>query len=95
MRVETPASLQEALELMASNDDPVIPVAGGTDLLVSWHHQKKTDLHLLDLSQIRPDGSSPSLSKPPARSAPSRSRPGARGPATSPTPRRPPTASRC
>ena len=53
MRVETPATLQEALELMASAENPPTPVAGGTDLLVCWHHQRKTDLHLLDLSRIR------------------------------------------
>ncbi len=53
MYVDTPATLTEALELMASADKPLTPVAGGTDLLVSWHHRDKSNLRLLDLSRIR------------------------------------------
>src|SRR5437879_5978257 len=32
---------------------PLTPIAGGTDLLVSWHHRAKDDLALLDLSRLR------------------------------------------
>ena len=31
---------------------PPTPIAGGTDLLVSWHHSRKDDLALLDLSLL-------------------------------------------
>jgi len=31
---------------------PPTPVAGGTDLLVSWHHKLKENLDLLDLSRL-------------------------------------------
>lgn len=51
MRVLTPNSLAEALDLMAGSPTP-LPVAGGTDLLVSWHHKPKTDMTLLDLSRL-------------------------------------------
>lgn len=37
---------------MAATPAPT-PIAGGTDLLVSWHHKQKEDLTLLDLSQLR------------------------------------------
>ena len=50
MRVVTPTSLEQALELLAA--EPLTPIAGGTDLLVSWHHQIKDDLNLLDLSRL-------------------------------------------
>ena len=52
MQVQTPTSLAEALELMAAADRPLTPVAGGTDLLVCWHHQIKDAWHLLDLSRL-------------------------------------------
>ncbi len=51
MRVLTPKSLDEALGLMAGSPTPT-PVAGGTDLLVSWHHRAKETLALLDLSRL-------------------------------------------
>lgn len=56
MRVLSPKSLDEALHLLASEraaGGGVRPIAGGTDLLVSWHHQPKDDLTLLDLSGLR------------------------------------------
>lgn len=56
MRVYSPKSLDEALELMAAEgtaEGGLTPIAGGTDMLVSWHHQPKDDLKLLDLSPLR------------------------------------------
>lgn len=53
MRVLSPATLAEALEMLAAAKRPLTPVAGGTDLLVCWHQQPKDDLHLLDLSRLR------------------------------------------
>src|SRR5207237_59937 len=46
----TPSSLDQALGMMAER--PLTPIAGGTDLLVSWHHRTKNDLALLDLSPL-------------------------------------------
>ncbi|MCK4343331.1 MAG: FAD binding domain-containing protein [Phycisphaerae bacterium] len=53
MHVYTPTSLDEALELLANAARPLTPIAGGTDLLVSWHQQAKDDLDLLDISHLR------------------------------------------
>ena len=53
MQVLRPTSLAEALDMMAAADRPLTPIAGGTDLLVSWHHRVKDDLRLLDLSRLR------------------------------------------
>ena len=39
--------------MLSHADTPLMPVAGGTDLLVSWHHQVKDDWNLLDLSNLR------------------------------------------
>lgn len=39
--------------MMAEADRPVTPIAGGTDLLVSWPHVVKDELQLLDLSSLR------------------------------------------
>jgi CO/xanthine dehydrogenase FAD-binding subunit len=52
VRVVTPKSLDEALDLLATAAEPLTPIAGGTDLLVSWHHQVKDRLNLLDLSRL-------------------------------------------
>lgn len=51
MQVFSPNSLDEALDLMSRVPTP-IPVAGGTDLLVSWHHKPKDDWSLLDLTRL-------------------------------------------
>lgn len=56
MNVYRPAELDEALERMASRPvgDPLLPVAGGTDLLVHWpqrldeHERDVLDLQALD-----------------------------------------------
>jgi CO/xanthine dehydrogenase FAD-binding subunit len=53
LRVLSPSTLAEALEMLSAAEHPLTPVAGGTDLLVCWHHQPKDDLHLLDLSRLR------------------------------------------
>lgn len=44
--------MKTALDLMADSAPPPTPIAGGTDLLVSWHHRLKDDLALLDLSLL-------------------------------------------
>ncbi len=51
MQVHRPYTLHDALALMAATPTPT-PIAGGTDLLVSWHHKPKEKLALLDLSQL-------------------------------------------
>jgi CO/xanthine dehydrogenase FAD-binding subunit len=51
--VYRPTTLDEALELLATAERPLTPIAGGTDLLVWWHHQTKGNLYLLDLSALR------------------------------------------
>ena len=53
MQVLTPKTLDEALELLAAEGRSLTPIAGATDLLVSWHHQPKNDLRLLDLTPLR------------------------------------------
>jgi CO/xanthine dehydrogenase FAD-binding subunit len=55
MHVLTPTTLDAALAMLATAPAPLTPIAGGTDLLVSWPHQPKRDLVLLDLSRL--DGS--------------------------------------
>lgn len=52
MKISTPANLDEALRMMASEPTALTPVAGGTDLLVSWHHRPKDDAHFLDLTRV-------------------------------------------
>ena len=53
MQVLSPTSLSEALDMLAGGGR-LTPVAGGTDLLVSWHHHVKDDWTLLDLSRLHP-----------------------------------------
>ena len=52
MQIHRPTTLNHALDLMADSAPPPTPIAGGTDLLVSWHHLPKNDLALLDLSLL-------------------------------------------
>lgn len=52
MRLLTPRSVDDALDMMAGQDRPLTPIAGGTDLLVSWPHVIKDELQLLDLSPL-------------------------------------------
>lgn len=56
MRIVRPANLDEALTILssASADAPVTPIAGGTDLCVSWHARDKGDWRLLDMSRLAP-----------------------------------------
>lgn len=51
MQVLQPATVEEALQMMAQKPPPV-PLAGGTDLLVGWHHQDKRNWRLLDLGGL-------------------------------------------
>jgi CO/xanthine dehydrogenase FAD-binding subunit len=53
MKVLQPSTLDEALDMMATADTELTPIAGGTDLLVSWNHIDKSGLHLLDLTRLR------------------------------------------
>ncbi|MFH1420111.1 MAG: FAD binding domain-containing protein [Planctomycetota bacterium] len=52
MEVFQPSSLAEALDLMASADEPLTPIAGGTDLFAGWHRVDKDGLRLLNLSRL-------------------------------------------
>lgn len=55
MQVVRPRTLDEALGTLAAaadRGDVLRPVAGATDLLVSWHQQPKDDVRLLDLSPL-------------------------------------------
>ncbi len=50
MRVLTPATLDEALVMLA--EGAATPAAGCTDLFVSWPHHDHTSLTMLDLSRL-------------------------------------------
>jgi CO/xanthine dehydrogenase FAD-binding subunit len=63
VRVLTPATLDESLTMLADHGGRVRPVAGGTDLMVSWHHRVKDDWLLMDLSRLRPSMSSISVNE--------------------------------
>lgn len=53
MSVVLPSSTAHALELLATARDPLIPMAGGTDLLVHWPQQLEAhDRDYLDLSAL-------------------------------------------
>jgi len=56
VKVLSPRGLDEALTMLAdsaSRGEGVTPIAGGTDVMVSWHHRAKDKLTLLDLSRVR------------------------------------------
>lgn len=56
MKLLSPKNLDEALAMLAEGaargNGAITPIAGGTDLMVSWHHRAKDDLALLDLSGV-------------------------------------------
>lgn len=52
MQLFAPATLAEALDLLAAAPAPLTPVAGATDVYVSWHARPHDDLALLDLSRL-------------------------------------------
>lgn len=52
MQVEQPANLEHALNLLAEHGGALTPIAGGTDLMVSWHHRPHEGLHYLDLGRV-------------------------------------------
>jgi len=47
-----PATLDEALGMLARSPAPLMPITGGTDLLVSWPAQRRDGMHLLDLTEL-------------------------------------------
>lgn len=53
MRVHSPQSVDDALTLLAARGAALTPIAGGTDLLVSWHLRPKDDAEFLDLLRLR------------------------------------------
>lgn len=56
MKVLSPRGLDEALAMLAESaarGEAVTPIAGGTDVMVSWPHRAKNGLTLLDLSRVR------------------------------------------
>lgn len=56
MKVLSPRGVDEALAMLAESaarGEAVTPIAGGTDVMVSWHHREKNGLTLLDLSRVR------------------------------------------
>jgi CO/xanthine dehydrogenase FAD-binding subunit len=50
VKLLSPRNLDQALPMLTQG--PVTPVAGGTDVMVSWHHRPKTDIALMDLSRL-------------------------------------------
>jgi CO/xanthine dehydrogenase FAD-binding subunit len=56
VKLLSPRNLDEALIMLAEGaargNGAIIPIAGGTDLMVSWHQRPKDDLTLLDLSRV-------------------------------------------
>jgi CO/xanthine dehydrogenase FAD-binding subunit len=52
MRILRPSTLNQALTMLRENAGPVTPLAGGTDLFVSWPGRDREGLTLLDLSRI-------------------------------------------
>lgn len=56
MKLLAPATLADALRHLADAPPGTLrPVAGGTDLFVSWHHHDTRDWTLLDLSRLERD----------------------------------------
>ena len=53
MKVLTPTGLEDALNILAATGAVLTPVAGATDVYVSWPRQSTTNLTLLDLSPLR------------------------------------------
>jgi xanthine dehydrogenase small subunit len=54
MKVYRPTSLDEALELLAADPAPT-PIAGGTDLMVSWPSRPQSHHAMVDLSRLNGD----------------------------------------
>lgn len=52
MNVSRPTTLTEALDVLATNPK-ITPIAGGTDLLVSWPSRPHDSLSFLDLSLLK------------------------------------------
>lgn len=58
MRILLPDSLEEALAALADAEEPPVPLAGGTDLLVHWpqrlEDRERTYLDLSGVAELRP-----------------------------------------
>ncbi len=52
LHIVRPENLDAALAALAEAGGGLTPIAGGTDLCVSWHARAKEDLRLLDLSRL-------------------------------------------
>ncbi|MCK4871593.1 MAG: FAD binding domain-containing protein [Phycisphaerales bacterium] len=52
MEVLQPTNLDDALAILADRGETVTPIAGGTDLLVAWHEQRRWEGTFLDLSRL-------------------------------------------
>ena len=52
MRILRPGTLKEAYQMLAEGGGKLTPIAGGTDLMVSWNHRAKDGLTLMDLSLL-------------------------------------------
>lgn len=55
MQVHRPKTLDDALTTLAQGNGKLRPIAGGTDLLVSWPHRDSESMNLLDLSLLTHD----------------------------------------
>jgi len=53
MNILQPRDLKEALDMLAADAESMTPIAGGTDLMVSWPHKPHDGLCLLDLSSLK------------------------------------------
>lgn len=54
MQIDRPASLDDAFAVLADAQGAVLPIAGGTDLCVSWHARDKSNWRMMDLSRLAP-----------------------------------------
>jgi len=54
-RILRPATVDEALGLLDAEGERIRIIAGGTDLLVSWHHHDKKGHAYLDLTVLAPE----------------------------------------
>src|SRR5262245_61939712 len=55
MKLLTPRNLEDALTTLARESGrkaTIMPIAGGTDVMVSWHHRPKSGMVLMDLSRL-------------------------------------------
>lgn len=53
LRVLTPSSFKEALDLLKDNDGTMLPISGGTDLIVDMKYGRVSPKVLVDLSNVK------------------------------------------